>query len=108
MSTLSSLTSILASILEPKDHGDTKPSDDCSKSLGEALAKVDFSHTDLGSTDLGSQGPDHSDAHAALASMSSDDALDYAISQMGPADHLDVGHFDVGHFDVPGDTSHDT
>jgi hypothetical protein len=35
--------------------------------------------------------------------MSSDDALDYAISQMGPADHLDVGHFDM-----PADTSHDT
>jgi hypothetical protein len=39
----------------------------------------------------------------ALASMSSDDALEYAIGQMGPADH-----FDVGHFDVAGDTSHDT
>ena len=94
MSTLSSLTSIL----EPKDHCDTKPSDDCGKNPGEALAKFDFSHTDLGS-----QSPDHSDAHAALASMSSDDALDYAISQMGPADHLDVGHFDM-----PADTSHDT
>jgi hypothetical protein len=35
--------------------------------------------------------------------MSSDDALDYAISQMGPADHLDVEHFDM-----PADTSHDT
>jgi hypothetical protein len=35
--------------------------------------------------------------------MSSDDALDYAISQMGPADPLDVGHFDM-----PADTSHDT
>jgi hypothetical protein len=34
--------------------------------------------------------------------MSSDDALDYAISQMGPADHLDVGHSDM-----PADTSHD-
>jgi hypothetical protein len=40
--------------------------------------------------------------HGALASMSSDHALDYAIGQMGPADH-----FDVGHFDVPADTSHD-
>ena len=99
MSTLSSLPSIP----EPKDHGDTKPSDDCGKSLGEALAKFDFSHTDLGSTDLGSQGSDHSDAHAALASMSPDDALDYAISQMGPADHLDVGHFDMSV-----DTSHDS
>jgi hypothetical protein len=94
---MSTLTSLL-SILEPKDHGDTKPSDDCGKGLGEALANFDFSHTDLGS-----QGPDHSDALAALASMSSDDALDYAISQMGPADHLDVGHFDM-----PVDTSHDT
>jgi hypothetical protein len=94
MSTLSSLTSIL----EPKDHCDTKPSDDCVQNPGEALAKFDFSHIDLGS-----QGLDHSDAHAALTSMSSDDALDYAISQMGPADHLDVGHFDM-----PADTSHDT
>ena len=32
-----------------------------------------------------------------------DDALEYAIGQMGPADH-----FDVGHFDIPADTSHDT
>jgi hypothetical protein len=94
MSTPSSLTNLP----EPKDHCDTKPSDDCGKNPGEALAKFDFSHTDLGS-----QSPDHSDAHAALASMSSDDALDYAISQMGPADH-----FDVGHFDVAADTSHDT
>jgi hypothetical protein len=94
MSTLSSLTSIP----EPKDHCDTKPSDDCGQNPGEALAKFDFSHIDLGS-----QGLDHSDAHAALTSMSSDDALDYAISQMGPADHLDVGHFDM-----PADTSHDT
>jgi hypothetical protein len=94
MPTLSSLTSIL----EPKDHCDTKPSDDCCKNLGEALARFDFSQTDLGS-----QGPDHSDVHAALASMSSDDALDYAISQMGPAAHLDVGHVDM-----PTDTSHDT
>jgi len=94
MSKLSSLTSIL----EPKNHCDTKPSDDCGKNPGEALAKFDFSHTDLGS-----QGPDHSDAHAALASMSSDDALDYAIGQMGPADHCDGGHFDVA-----ADTSHDT
>ena len=66
---------------------------------GEALAKFDFSHGDLGS-----HGPDHSgDMQGALASMSSDDALEYAIGQMGPADH-----FDVGHFDVPTDTSHDT
>jgi hypothetical protein len=94
MSTPSNLTSIL----KLTDQCDTKPSDDCGKDLGEALAKFDFSRTDLDSQDS-----DHSDAHAALASMSSDDALDYAISQMGPADHLDVGHFDV-----PVDTSHDT
>ena len=86
-----------------KDHCDTKPSDDCGKgdtyhNPGEALAKLDFSHGDYGS-----HGPDHSgDLHGALASMSSDHALDYAIGQMGPADH-----FDVGHFDVPADTSHD-
>lgn len=94
MSTLNNLTNTP----EPKDDCDTKPSDDCSKDPGEALAKFDFSRIDLSS-----QGPDHSDAHAALASMSADDALDYAINQMGPADHLDVGHFDV-----PADTSHDT
>ena len=48
--------------------------------------------------------PDHSgDMQGALASMSSDDALEYAIGQMGAADH-----FDVGHFDVPTYTSHDT
>ena len=100
MSTPSSLTNLP----EPKDHCDTKPSDDCGKNPGEALAKFDFSHGNFGSYgDFGSHGPDHSDAHAALASMSSDDALDYAISQMGPADH-----FDVGHFDVAADTSHDT
>ena len=65
---------------------------------GDALAKFDFAHGDFAS------GPDHSgDMQAALASMSSDDALEYAIGQMGPADH-----FDVGHFDVPTDTSHDT
>jgi hypothetical protein len=94
MSTVSSLPSIL----EPQDHGDAKQSDDGSKDLGEALAKFDFSHVDLGS-----QSPDHADVHAALASMSSDDALDYAISQMGPGDHLDVVHIDM-----PADTSHDT
>jgi hypothetical protein len=82
---------------------DPKPSDDCGKgdnshNPGDALAKFDFSHGDFGSN-----GPDHSgDMQAALASMSSDHALDYAIGQMGPADH-----FDVGHFDVPTDTSHD-
>lgn len=87
-----------SSVLEQKDHGDPKLSDDSGKDPGEALAKFDFTHTDLGT-----QAPDYSDAHAALASMSADEALDYAISQMGPADHLDVGHFDM-----PADTSHDT
>ena len=87
-----------------KDYCDPKPSDDCGKgdthrNPGEALAKFDFSHGDFGS-----HGPDHSgDMQGALASMSSDDALEYAIGQMGPADQ-----FDVGHFDVPTDTSHDT
>jgi hypothetical protein len=79
-----------------KDYCDPKPSDDCGKgdtshNLGEVLAKFDFSHGDLVS-----HGPDHSgDLQGALASMSSDHALDYAISQMGPADQFDVGHFDV-------------
>jgi hypothetical protein len=100
MPTLSSLTSLP----EPKDHCDTKPSDDCGKNLGEALAKFDFSHGDFSRGDFGSHGSDHSgDIQGALASMSSDDALEYAISQMGPADQ-----FDVGHFDVAADTSHDT
>ncbi len=86
-----------------KDYCDAKPSDDCGKgdtcqNPGEMLAKFDLSHSDFGS-----QGPDHSgDMVSALASMSSDDALEYAIGQMGPADH-----FDVGHFDVPTDASHD-
>jgi hypothetical protein len=85
-----------------KDHCDAKPSDDCGKSgdtyhnPGEALAKFDFSHGNLGSA------PDHSDTHAALASMSSDHALDYAIGQMSPA----ADHFDIAH-DVPVHTSHD-
>ena len=84
-----------------KDHCDSKPSDDCGKgntyhSPGEALAKCDFSHSDLSS-----QAPDHSDVHGALASMPSGHALDYAIGQMGSADH-----FDAGHFDIPADTSH--
>jgi hypothetical protein len=87
-----------------KDYCDPRPSDDCGKgdtyrNPGEALAKFDFSYGDFGS-----HGPDHSgDMQGALASMSSDDALEYAIGQMGPADH-----FDVGHFDVAADTSHDT
>jgi hypothetical protein len=86
-----------------KDYCDSKPSDDGGKgdsypNPGEALARFDFSHGDFSS-----RGPDHSgDMQAALASMSSDDALEYAIGQMGPADH-----FDVGHFDVAADTSHD-
>jgi hypothetical protein len=87
-----------SSVLEQKDHGDPQSSDNSAQAPGEALAKFDFAHTNLGT-----QGPDYSDAHAVLASMSSDDALDYAISQMGPADHLDVEHFDT-----PADTSHDT
>ena len=71
--------------------------DDCQP--GEALAKFDFSHGDFGS-----HGPDHSgDIQGALASMSTDDALEYAIGQIGSADH-----FDVAHFDVAADTSHDT
>lgn len=87
-----------------KDYCDPKPSDDCSKgdtyrNPGDALARFDFSHGDFGS-----RGPDHSgDMQAALASMSSDDALEYAITQMGPA-----GHFDGGHFHLPADMSHDT
>ena len=64
---------------------------------GEALAKFDFSHNEFDS-----HAPDVSgDIQAALASMSPDDALEYAIAQMGPADH-----FDTGPFDVPPDTSH--
>ena len=44
--------------------------------------------------------------------MSSEDALDYAISHIGGADHVDAGqadagHGDAGHFDMPLDTSHD-
>jgi hypothetical protein len=84
-----------------KDYCEPKPSDDCGKvdnchSPGEALANLDFSHGNFGSA------PDHSDTQAALASMSSGHALDYAIGQLGPADH-----FDMGHFDIPADTSHD-
>ena len=94
--------------LQPqKDYRAPKPSDDSGKgdtyrNSGEALAKFDFSHGSHG--DFGSHGPDHSgDIHGALASMSTDDALEYAIGQMGPPDH-----FDVGHFGVAADTSHDT
>ncbi|MEH2626381.1 hypothetical protein V1292_004436 [Bradyrhizobium sp. AZCC 1719] len=82
-----------------KDYCDPKPSEgDTYRNPGEALAKFDFSHGDLGS-----HGPDHSsDMQAALASMSSDDALEYAIGQMGPADHFD------GEFHMPADVSHGT
>jgi hypothetical protein len=92
-----------------KDYCDPKPSDDLGngdnyRNPGEALAKFAFSHGDFSQGDFGSHGPDHSgDIQGALASMSSDDALEYAIGQMGPADH-----FDVGHFDVAADASHDT
>jgi hypothetical protein len=96
-------------ILEPKANGDTLPSHGDGKNPGEALSKFDFAHPDPGlHSDLGSEDPDHSDMHAALASMSSDDALDYAIDQMGPADHLDAGHSDAGHVDVSVDTPHDS
>ncbi|WP_439375358.1 hypothetical protein [Bradyrhizobium sp. DASA03120] len=86
------------------EHGDSSPSEVGGNDPGEALAKFDFSHTDLSShAEFGSQGLDHSDTHAALAAMSPDDALDYAISQLSIADHLDVGHLDA-----PVDTSHDS
>jgi hypothetical protein len=86
-----------------KDYCDPERSDDCGKgdtyrNPGDALAKFDFSHGDFSS-----HGPDHSgDMQVALASMSSDDALEYAIAQMGPADHFDGGHFHMA------DVSHDT
>ena len=89
-----------------KDYCAPRPSDDCGNghgnghgngngdtyhSPGDALARFDFSHGDFGS-----RGPDHSgDIQGALASMSSDHALDYAIGQMGPADHFDIGQDDV-------------
>src|SRR5690349_8870826 len=107
----------MPNIPEPKDAGDSVPFADGGKDLGEALSKFDFSQIDSVSyTTPGSQGVEHSDAHAALASMSSDDALDYAISHIGGADHLDAGrvgdvghddagHVDIGHFDMP-DASH--
>jgi hypothetical protein len=75
------------------------PVGDNNHDLGEALAKFDFSHNEFDS-----HAPDiSSDVQAALASMSPDDALDYAIAQMGPADHCDTGPLDV-----PPDTSHHT
>ena len=88
-----------------------QPADDCgkgdtSRNPGEALAKLDFSHGDFSHGDFSAHGSDHSgDLQSALASMSSDDALEYAIGQMGPADHF-ADHFDVGHSDVSADTSH--
>jgi len=54
---MSRLTDLLTSILEPNDHTDSRPADDSGGNLGEALAKFDFGHTDLGA-----QGPDYSDA----------------------------------------------
>ena len=114
MSTVSSLPSNP----EPNDNGEAMPSDGGGKNLGEALSKFDFSQIDPAPhADQGSQAHDPSDVHAALASMSSEDALDYAISHIGSADHLDAGHvgdaehvdaghFDGAHFDMP-DTSHD-
>jgi hypothetical protein len=91
-----------------KDYCAPRPSDDCGNgngngnghangsgdtyhSPGDALARFDFSRGDFGS-----HGSDHSgDIQGALASMSSDHALDYAIGQMGPADHFDIGQDDV-------------
>ncbi|UPK31121.1 hypothetical protein [Bradyrhizobium sp. 195] len=93
---------------QPKDHCDLEPADDGSRgytdrSPGDALAKFDFSQGEFAG-DFSSHGADHSgDIHGALASMSCDDALEYAIGLMGPTDH-----FDVGHFDTATDTSHDT
>jgi len=100
---------------EPKDNGGSASPDGGGKNPGEALSKFDFSHlsdVDGPQTDLGPQGSGHSDLHAALASMSSGEALDYAISHIGILDHLDAGHADAGHgdaghFDMPLDTSHD-
>ena len=106
MSKLSSLPDVIG----PKDDGGSAPSNGGGHNLGEALSKFDFSYPHVDSvaqTDLGSQGLDHSDVHAALASMSPGDALDYAINHVGVLDHLDSGHGDAAHFDVPPDTSHD-
>jgi len=92
---------------QPKDYWDKGADDgsrgDTDRSPGEALAKFDFSHGEFAG-DFSSHGPDHSgDIQGALASMSCDDALEYAIDLMGPTDH-----FDVGHFDTATDTPHDT
>jgi hypothetical protein len=109
LGSVSSIVELIKSLgLANEECNPTKP-DDCGegdsyRAPGEALAKFDFSQGVFGSHD-----PDHSgdmvaaDMEAALASMSSSDALEYAIAQMGPADH-----FDAGNFDVPADTSHDT
>ena len=110
-----SIMSILSGqpALEPEDHGDTKPSDD-GGSPGEALSRFDFSQIDPAThADPGSEGSDHSDLHAALASMSAGDALEYAIGHIGDLDHLHAGHLDADHVDVthfatPADTSHGT
>ena len=89
-----------------KDYYPPQPADDAFRNPGEGLAKFDFSHGDFSHGDFSSHGPDHSgDLQSALASMSSDDALEYAIGQMGPADHF-ADHFDAGHSDVSADTSH--
>ncbi|SCB54802.1 hypothetical protein GA0061098_103070 [Bradyrhizobium shewense] len=93
---------------QPKDHCDLGPAGDGSRgdtdrSPGDALAKFDFSQGEFAG-DFSSHSPDHSgDIHCALASMSCDDALEYAIGLMGPTDH-----FNVGHFDTATDTPHDT
>jgi hypothetical protein len=108
MSTLDSLTDNSGS----KDNGES-PSSDGGKDVGEALSKFDFSQIDVAPhTNLGSQGLDYSDVHAALASMSSEDALDYAISHIGAADLFDASHSDAGHSDgyhlnTATETSHD-
>lgn len=60
-----------------------------------------------GQNQPGAPGSDHTgDMQAALASMSSDDALEYAISQMGPADHVE-GHFDRDTVDASTSTALD-
>lgn len=98
----------------PNDAGSMSSDDD--QNPGEALSKLDLSHfssADSGPQgDLGLHGSGQSALHAALASMSSGEALDYAISHIGGLDHLDAGHADAsqgdaGHFDMPLDTSHD-
>jgi hypothetical protein len=83
-------------ICPPTSPGDSGHGD--SHGPGTDLSKIDFSHCDLSA-----HGGDHSgDMMGALASMSSEHALDYCIGQMGGADHCDAGHFDI-----PADTCHD-